>query len=188
MAEAKTTKTTSYTIDIPTLSSCVAIGAQGQKMKIGQLWQSQTAVIIFLRHFGCIACRGHALQVWAERSKFESAGAKIVFIGNGQHTYIEKFQDELNLKGALILTDPSLMSFRAAGFRHGFFALFQPRSAFNFAKLAANGLSNQVATSEKGTNWQLGGIVVMKPDGKVAYHFVSEALGDYPPANDYAES
>ncbi len=176
------------TVNIEILGNCIVTGPTGQQIKVEQLWHSQTAVIVFLRHFGCIACRSHALQVWAARDQFMATGAKIVFIGNGQHTYIEKFREDLGLTGALILTDPSLLSFQAAGFRHGFFALVQPKSVINLVKLAIAGEKNQPANSETGTNWQLGGIVVVKPGGKVTYHYISEALGDYPPANDYADA
>jgi peroxiredoxin len=174
-------------VNIETLGECTVLGPAGQQLKINQLWHTQTAVIIFLRHFGCIACRSHALQVWAARDQFLSAGAKLVFIGNGQPTYIEKFREDLGLTGALILTDPSLASFKAAGFRHGFFALVQPKSVVNLVKLAVAGGKNQPATAETGTNWQLGGILVVKPTGKVTYHYISEALGDYPPEYDELE-
>ena len=184
MATASGKDPTKPSVDIVTFSSCSVLDSQGQKIKLGQLWQKQTVVFIFLRHFGCIACRGHALQVWKDRERYENSGAKIVFIGNGLPTYIEKFREELALEGAMILTDPTLLSFRAAGFRHGFLALVQPKSAINVVKLLASGVSNDVATEETGTNWQLGGIVVVKPNGLVAYHYISEALGDYPPAAD----
>lgn len=174
-------------VNIESLGESVVLGPDGQQLKISQLWHSQTAVMIFLRHFGCIACRSHALQVWAVRDQFMASGAKLVFIGNGQPTYIEKFREDLGLSGALILTDPSLASFQAAGFRHGFFALVQPKSVVNLVKLAVAGGKNQPANAETGTNWQLGGILVVKPSGKVTYHYISEALGDYPPEYDDLE-
>jgi len=32
--------------------------------------------------------------------------------------------------------------------------------------------------------WQLGGILVVKPGGQVAYHYISQITGDYPPERD----
>ena len=39
---------------------------------------------------------------------------------------------------------------------------------------------------EKGAGdfWQLGGVLVVKPDGKIAYHFISDELGDHAPETD----
>lgn len=187
MSEQDLQNSAEPTLNIEALSNCVVTGPTGQQIKLGQLWNSQTALIIFLRHFGCIACRSHALQVWAERDKLTATGAKIVFVGNGQHTYIEKFREDLGLTGALILTDPSLLSFQAAGFRNGFFALVQPKSVINLVKLAVAGQTNKPASAQTGTNWQMGGIVVVKPGGNVTYHYISEALGDYPPEYDDLE-
>ena len=39
---------------------------------------------------------------------------------------------------------------------------------------------------EQGDLWQLGGILVVKPEGKVGYHFISSAAGDYSPETDLA--
>ncbi|MES2857390.1 MAG: AhpC/TSA family protein [Bdellovibrionota bacterium] len=174
-------------VDIVSLANCVVTDPEGRQIKLAQLWQKQSVVLIFLRHFACIACRAHATQVWNDREKYEGAGAKIVFIGNGQATFIDGFKAELGLQKAMILTDPTLSSFRAAGFRHGFRALVQPKTLLNGVKLAMNGNKQMMPSAEAGTNWQLGGILVVKPDGRIAYHYISEALGDFPPESDIAE-
>ena len=136
-------------------------------------------ILVFLRHFACIACRAHAVEVWKEREKYESSGARLIFIGNGASNYIDVFKSELGLQKALILTDPSLEVFRAAGFRHGFFELVQLKSILKAIKLAAGGHKQSTLIAE-GSNWQNGGVLAVGKNGKVLFHFISQALGDFP--------
>ena len=73
----------------------------GSSTKLSNLWQKQTTMFIFLRHFGCISCRTHAKQVWSEREKYESKGSKIIFVGNGTPYFITKFKEDLGLQKAI---------------------------------------------------------------------------------------
>lgn len=164
--------------DIVQLANCQLIDENHGKIKMGLLWQKQTSVFIFLRHFGCIACRAHAKQVWDLRAQYEKSNAKLYFVGNGNPDFIMAFKEEMGLTDADIYTDPTLDSFHAAGFHRGFFRALGPRSLINVAKLKAQGHKN--GDKDSGDYWQLGGILVIKKDGQIAYHFISEAVGDFP--------
>ena len=166
-------------VDLVALANSVVLDSESRKIKMGQLWQSQSIIFIFLRHFACIACRAHAVEVWRDREKYEKTGARLIFVGNGAPNYIENFKAELGLQKALILTDPSLEVFRAAGFRHGFFELVQLKSILNAIKLAGKGHSQDTLVAE-GSNWQNGGVLAIGKSGKVLFHFISQALGDFP--------
>lgn len=171
-------------VEIVKLANSQVQDANGNSLRVGQLWVKQTAILIFLRHFACIACRAHAVQVWEAREKYERTGAKLIFIGNGSPAYVEYFRNDLKLDPAVVLTDPSLASFHAAGFKRGFFRVVQPQSVINAAKLALKGHKQASYTKEAGTHWQLGGVVAVSPQGKVLYHFISHSLGDFPPEDD----
>lgn len=164
--------------DIVQLANCQLIDENKTPIKMGLLWQKQTSVFIFLRHFGCISCRAHAIQVWNLRENYEKANAKIYFIGNGNPDFIMEFKNELGLLDATVYTDPSLNSFHAAGFQRGFLRTFSPRSMLNVVRLKGQGYTN--GSTDSGDYWQLGGVLVIKKDGKIAYHFISEAVGDFP--------
>jgi peroxiredoxin len=174
------TPSTSGYVDIVTLANCSAWLPSGEELKIGQLWQKQTVILIFLRHFACIACRAHASQVWNEREKYEKSGAKLIFIGNGSPDFIEKFKEDMNMGGAMILTDPTLESFRAAGLKRGILALVQPKSMTNAVKLAMQGHRQTAYTADAGHLVQLGGVVAINTHSKILYHFRSESFGDLP--------
>ena len=171
-------------VDMLTLASCVVKNEYEQDVKIASLWQKAPAILIFLRHFACIACRAHAKQVWQNRAAYEKDGAKIHFIGNGQARYIAAFKEDLGLAEASVFTDPQLSCFRAAGFRRGFLAALGPRAVANGLKLLKDGHKQTAYGSGSGDLWQLGGILVIRPEGRVAYHYISEVLGDFPPEKD----
>jgi peroxiredoxin len=171
-------------VDVSALGNCIVFDKQGRRMKLGHYWAQNNAIFIFLRHFACIACRAHAIQVWKQREQYESAGAKLVFIGNGAPETIQHFQEDLEMDQATILTDPSLESFRIGGFRNSVLALAQLRSILNAAKLASEGYTQSAISTEGGSHLQLGGLLAINTTNKVIYHFVSEALGDFPKTSD----
>lgn len=179
-------RSTQTGVDIPQLANTRVFAAQEQALLVGQLWQKQTVVMVFLRHFACIACRAHAAQVWGERERYESSGAKIVFIGNGQPNWIEGFRQDVGIERGVVLTDPSLLSFKAAGFKSGLFNLVRPQSVINLVKLKQQGYAQGPYTPDAGSHWQMGGILAVSTRGKVLYHFTSQALGDFP-AEPYLE-
>jgi peroxiredoxin len=171
-------------VDIITLSKCKVFDENGSETELYNLWQKQPAVFIFLRHFACIACRAHATEVWKRKAEFESRGAKIHFIGNGSPDFIKKFKEDLGIQEASVFTDPSLVSFKAAGFKRGFLAAMGPRSIVNGAKLILERKEGSGTPGKAGDLWQLGGTLAIKRDGKIAYHYISEAFGDFHPEND----
>jgi peroxiredoxin len=168
-------------VNIVHLANCEVLDEDGNRFRLARLWQQNTALFVFLRHFGCISCRAHAVQIWKDREKYEKSGTRIVFIGNGSPRFIQIFREELKLEGAPIYTDPELVSFRAAGFKRGFLVALGPRGIANGLKLFAEG-HRQGKTA--GDLWQLGWILAIRPSGQIAYHYISEVTGDFPPDDD----
>ncbi len=166
-------------VDNVRLANATVLTAEGQQIKLGQIWQSKPVILVFLRHFACIACRTHALEVWRDRQDYLKHG-NIVFIGNGDASYIEKFKTELKMREALVLTDPSLESFRAAGFHYGFFYVVQTATIKNVVKMLRKGHKQVSYTKKAGTHWQLGGVLGVNTNGEVFYQYISESMGDFP--------
>ncbi len=182
---AKTKEVKHDNVDLISLSLCVLIDENGDKVNMYDLWKNQIAIFVYLRHFGCIFCRQHAKEIWENREKYQKNGAKIFFIGNGASYLIKYFKEDLGIQDAKIFTDPSLESFKASGFKRGFLAALGPRAAVNAVKAVIDGHSQGgMYKKEQGDLWQLGGILVVKPEGKVGYHFISTAAGDYSPEFD----
>ena len=166
--------------DTSELGACAVFTPSGEKLLLSSLWAKHKIIFVFLRHFACIACRAHAVQIWSDREKFEKSGSKLIFIGTGQPDFINKFKEDLGLTTALVLTDPSLESFKAAGFRNGFFYVANPSSLVNAVKLTVQGHTQSSYSADAGSHWQLGGVLAVAPGGKILFQFISEAVGDFP--------
>jgi len=89
------------------------LDADDRAIELGSLWRERTAVLVFLRHFGCLHCREHLAQLLSDVATVRAAGADIYVIGNGSPSFIEGFREQTGWKGP-IYTDPSLGVYRAA--------------------------------------------------------------------------
>ncbi len=124
------------------------------------------------------------MQVWSRRKELQAGGAEIFFIGNGSPSAIVKFKAEMKIADAKFLTDEDLLCFQAAGFKRGFLSTLGPTSLKNGIRLIRRGFKQNRPTPEDGDVWQLGGVMVVQQNGNVIYHYISTALGDFPPESD----
>ncbi len=171
--------------DLEKFSYAVVFDSSGRPVPVSRFWNTQTVILVFLRHFGCIACRSHAQDVWSKREHLQKGGGRIIFIGNGAPTYIDSFREEFGLGNAPIFTDPTLKAFDLGGFRRGVMALVNSKSLSNAVALAKQGHRNgNPLDPGSGSNFQMGGVIVVHPGPRVTYHYVSEALGDIPAAEE----
>lgn len=168
------------------LGGCTVKNEVGQDVSLESLWRGRRTLFIFLRHFACLACRAHAVQMLEGRKALEARGTHLVFIGNGHPRFIRRFKQELGVSEAEVYTDPSLAVFQAAGFKRGFLVSHGPRSMSNVAKLLAKGFVPDVPAKGFGDMWQLGGAMLISSSGRILYHFISQAQGDFPPERDLA--
>jgi hypothetical protein len=163
----------------------VVFDSEGKPTPVNRFWKDNTAILVFLRHFGCAACQAHASDIWSHRDSLQSSGAQITFIGNGAINFIEGFRKDMNLGNAKIFTDPTLRAFRLGGFNHSLIKLVAPESAVNMGKLMLKGFHNgNPFKAGQGSNRQMGGVIVVTPQNQVTYHYVSEALGDVPKSEE----
>ena len=166
-------------VDTLALKRILIFNEKKEKILVSSLWENHSVVMIFLRHFGCIACRAHVDKVWKKRSEFEKTGVKLVFIGNGSPEMICAFKEELKISDAPIYTDPTLEIFDACGLNRGLQYLLHPKSALQLARLYKDGYAQSKQKKENGSHTQMGGIVAIKPPGIVTYYFASEFLGEF---------
>ena len=91
-AEMGMTQNPAEIVDLQTLEKVLLYDEEGEVFRTGLFWEKRPAILIFLRHFGCIACRAHAKDVWRNKEKYEAKGAQIFFIGNGKPQMIKAFK------------------------------------------------------------------------------------------------
>jgi hypothetical protein len=53
-----------HKVNILTLNRLKIFNEKNEPFLISNLWKDGPAVLVFVRHFGCISCRGHIDQVW----------------------------------------------------------------------------------------------------------------------------
>ena len=109
------------------------------------------------------------------QDEIEAAGGDLVVIGNGAAHFAKAFREDLDFRGTL-LVDPELRAYRVAGLRRGRVEVLSPRLGWN--ALRALGKGHRQGAIE-GDPWQLGGALVIRPGGDLAFRHVSTVAGDH---------
>jgi peroxiredoxin len=162
------------------LATMTVLDGTGDPVKLGTLWRDKPAALVFVRHFGCIHCRQHIIEINRDIDKIHAAGGELHVIGNGSPSFIEGYRDETRWSGP-IYTDPSLAVYKAAELKRGVTTVLDPRALAPTLKAFLRG-GRQGRT--QGDQWQQGGSLVIGTDGTVLWHHVSDRPGDNAPASE----
>ncbi len=115
-------------MDLPTLADTSLSDATGAKHRLGDLWDDKPVVLVFLRHFGCLHCREHAVLLRDRYDDVKAAGADIVAIGTGDQRYAEAFARDEKIP-FLVLVDDDAVAARAASIKTlNWYQLLHPRT------------------------------------------------------------
>ncbi|MGH0031957.1 MAG: SDR family NAD(P)-dependent oxidoreductase [Myxococcota bacterium] len=112
--------------------------------------------------------------------EIRQAGAELAIVGNGAAHFAQAFREDFGLDGPL-LVDPELRAYRAAGLRRGRVELLSPRLPLNAFRALRSGARQ---TQVQGDPWQLGGVFVLRPGGRLVYRYTSAEAGDHPDPED----
>ena len=156
------------------LAKLTVLDADGRTIVLGSLWQDRTAILVFLRHFGCIHCRDHVVQLEKQIAQLRAKGAELYVIGNGSPSFIVGLREQTGWTGP-VYTDPSLAVYKAAQLKRGVLRTFDPRGYGKALRAMAGG---QRQGRTQGDPWQQGGVLVVASDGGVVYQQASERAGD----------
>jgi peroxiredoxin len=163
-------------MDARALSQITVLDVDGSAVRLGELWRSHPAVIVWLRHYGCMFCREQALEMRTALPAIEKAGGRLVFIGNGGPRYAKGFQESF-APDVTVLTDPDLRSYRAIGARNGILHTVGPQAWRAGIRALRSGARQ---TSVKGHPFQQGAVMVLTPGDHVVYSHISRVAGDHP--------
>lgn len=157
------------------LAKLTVLDETGEAIEVGSLWRDKTAVLVFVRHFGCIHCRAHVVELQRHAAAIRATGAEIHVIGSGTPNFIEGFREETRWEGP-VYSDPTLAAYQAAELKRGVAATLDPRS-LGRALSAFRGGQRQGRT--QGDQWQQGGVVVIGAGGsRVHWQHASSRPGD----------
>jgi hypothetical protein len=119
------------------------------------------------------------VQLHRDRDKFEQAGVRLVVIGQGTPAHAAHFRDSNDIE-IEILVDGGRGSYRAAGTKVATVSeLIGPRLVAKGASQAFKQRLPQQRT--QGHPAQLGGVMIVMPDGSVPYTHLSDDAGDNAP-------
>jgi hypothetical protein len=164
-------------MDTRALADATVLDTDGGPVRLAQAWHDQPAVVVWLRHFGCVFCREHVAEIRAARPEIEALQSGIVFVGNGTPRAAAWFQKRF-APDSIVLTDPDLLTYEAIGAHSGLMSTLGPQ-AWGAGLRAFRSGARQTAT--KGHPFQQGGVLVMAPGNKVVYRHVSGTAGDHAP-------
>ena len=158
------------------LDSMVLFDPEGRQVRLGQLWTRRVAVLVFVRHFGCILCRQQIARIGPLIDRVKAMGVDLIVIGQGSIDEARAFRDGEQLTVPL-LTDPTRQSYRAMTMRRGLASLLTLATPGRVFKAWRSGFrQSRVA----GDPLQQGGVVVIGPGGVEHFRFISRDAGDHP--------
>jgi peroxiredoxin len=160
----------------------------GRDVRLGDLWRDRPTALVFLRHFGCVFCRQHAVRLHRARRKFDDAGVGLAVIGMGTPEDAAEFRRIQDME-LPVLVDPDRRTYELAG------AKIATLDELLSPKVVARGIKHTILSRLRfgsvvvhqgriqGHAAQLGGVLVVAPDGSVRYaHLSKDASDDPPPA------
>ena len=158
------------------LDNMVVFDPEGRRVRLGQLWADRIAVLVFVRHFGCVLCRQQIGDITPLFDRVKAMGADLVVVGHGSVEEARTFREEEKLRIPL-LTDPTRQSHDVLGMRRGLTSLITGSSLGRaFTAWHSGYRQSRVA----GDPLQQGGVVVIAPGGVEHFRFISREAGDHP--------
>ena len=160
------------------LETCSVFDPDGGPIALSNFWSAGPALLVFLRHFGCIGCSEQVVGLTPRLAEMDAMGIRVVFIGNGAPHFIENFIERFALseRKVEIVTDPVLAAYTAAGLRRSAWAAFGPVAMLDVLRAFGQGHINRLG---EGDNLQQGGAILVDTDGTVAWHQRSRSLGGH---------
>ena len=115
-------------------------------------------------------------QLRRDEDKLRAAGAELVVIGSGAPSFALGFRETVDYHG-LLLCDPELATYQAAGLERGLLRTMSVRSVGKMFGALKQGFKQG---RTQGDQYQQGGVVVIRPPGRMIYRYVSQRSGDHP--------
>ena len=163
-------------MDLPALSALSLPDHDGTKHHLGDLWADQPVVLVFLRHFGCLHCREHAVELRDRYDDLRAQGVELVAVGTGDQRYAGAFVRDEKIP-YLVLVDDDAKAARAASVKvASWYRLLHP-STWR-ATFATWRRGHRIHSPGKRVT-QLGATFVLGPGNEVRYTHVDADSTDH---------
>ena len=115
-----------------------------------------------------------------EREAFKKLGAQAVVIGHSSLRYAKAFVDETRID-LPVFVDEKRVVYKALGFKRPLLSFLTPKVFKRAAEARKEGFTQP---GVHGDAFQLGGVVLLMPDGSMPYTYASAFAGDHPEIDD----
>jgi hypothetical protein len=133
-----------------------------------------------------VHCRNYAVQLHRARESFEDAGIALVLIGQATPRHAAHFRRTLEID-LPILADEQRDSYRAVGARVG--GVLQVLGPAPLIKGVLKARKSGIKGGKPiGDPNQLGAAVLVRPDGSIAWSYISKDAADSPPLDELLEA
>ncbi|KAL7837736.1 hypothetical protein SRHO_G00274470 [Serrasalmus rhombeus] len=177
------------TLNLAKLSSnLLKSAASGENVELGSLWQDRTAVIFFLRRFGCQVCRWTAAEVSKLEKDLKTNGVALIGVGP-EETGLKEFKEGGFFKGDIYI-DEKKQSYRDLGFkRYNAINVLPAAVGKKVREVASKASAEGIQGNFSGDLLQSGGMLIVAKGGeKVLLHFIQDSPGDHVPLEDIAKA
>ena len=156
------------------LAQAQILDETGQPRTVGELWKDSPVVIMWVRHFGCIGCTAQVEEFKPEIQKLRDAKIHFTIIGSGAANFVQGFKERLELD-VPVYSDEKRVTYTALKMRRGLLTMVDPRMLKNIL-LPFKYRQREIM----GDPLQQGGVVVIRPEGRITYEYISKYNGDHP--------
>lgn len=115
-----------------------------------------------------------------EKGAFEKLGVHPVVVGHSSLRYAKAFVEETKID-LEVYVDEKRVVYQALEFKRPLLSFLNPKVFKRAAEARANGFSQP---GVHGDAFQLGGVILLMPDGSTPYKYVSQFAGDHPKLDD----
>ncbi len=158
------------------LGDLSVFATDGRATRVASLWSGRSAVLLFVRHFGCIFCRQQVAEMLPHLDRIRALGGELFVIGNGSVEEAREFAVE-HAERFPVFTDPSKATYCELGMKRGLGTVLRPSVVARGLRAMRKGFhQSRVA----GDPWQQGGVVVIDAAGRERFRFVSRTAGEHP--------
>lgn len=154
----------------------------GRRLRLRELWRGGPAVIVWLRQFGCPFCRAYSVELNRLRSGFLEFGARLVLIGQGTPKDAAQFRARMRID-LQVLADADRVTYLWAGTKLA--TLDELIGPIVVARgVLAMARQRVILGHNTADEAQLGGSIVVLPDGSIPFAHISRDASDMAAAAD----
>lgn len=158
--------------------------ADGRPVRLATLWEKQTLILAFTRHFGCPQCKDLVDQLAHHLPAIASRNLALAIVTQGTPEQTKVFCSE-RAPGILCLADPQRRAYAAYGLERA--SLLQSFLSLKVWR------SNSRLKRERGWDTdlppagqdalQMAGAFVIAPDGRIRLPYYYDDIADHPPVD-----